>query len=68
MMGTPNGLRVHWALDFQVVAEMVRRRVLPLQPWLGGHCPINSGVGYQSNFQQGLKKGEKLEGAPSHSV
>ena len=27
MTGTPNGLRVHWAMDSQVVAEKMRRRV-----------------------------------------
>jgi hypothetical protein len=64
-MGMPNGPRVHWAMDSQLVAERVGIIVqLPL-PSHECHCPEDPSVGY-FHFKPVLE-GQGMEGTPSHS-
>jgi len=64
-MGMPNGLRVHWAMDSQLVAGKADCSFqLPL-PSHECHCPEDPSVGY-FHFKPVLE-GQGMEGTPSHS-
>jgi|688.fasta_scaffold135952_3 hypothetical protein len=64
-MGMPNGPRVHWAMDSQLVAERVGISVqLPL-PFHECHCSEDPSVGC-FHFKPVLE-GQGMEDTPSHS-
>jgi hypothetical protein len=64
-MGMPNTLRVHWAMDSQLVAERVGIIVQLPPPSHECHCLEDPSVGY-FHFKPVLE-GQGMEGTSSHS-
>jgi hypothetical protein len=68
MMGKPNGLRVHWAMDSSMVEEEDGRAVHS-SPYLHEyHCPGGSTSVGPSMSKQEICEDKSLEGTPSRRV
>ena len=69
MMGMPNGLRVHWAMDPSMVAEEDGSAVLLSLPSHEYHCPGGStSVGSSMSKQARCEGNKSMEGTPCRRV